>query len=219
MPVIPALVDGELRVRPVRQRDARALERLFADNRAWLSQWEATHPSQKAAVQPTLADVRASIRSLLGQARIGAGLPYVLDVDDEIVGQLNVSAIARGSVSSAVIGYWISEAAAGRALMTRAVALVTDYCFGPVGLHRIEICVRPENLASQRVVEKLGFRFEGLRRRYIHINGVWADHFCYALVREEVPEGVFLRYLAATVPEHVSRVPDEVRAQAERPLI
>ena len=54
----------------------------------------------------------------------------------------------------------------------------------------MEICIRPENHASLRVVEKLGFRYEGLRRRFIHIDGDWRDHYAFALVREEVPEGV-----------------------------
>ena len=142
-PLIPVLSDGDLSVRLVRARDARALERLLAENREWLAPWEATHPSQSASVQPSLMDVRASIRSLLAQARVGSALPLVLEWDGVIVGQLNVSAIARGSVSSAVIGYWISRGAAGHGLTTRAVALVTDYCFGPFGLHRMEICVRP----------------------------------------------------------------------------
>ena len=65
----------------------------------------------------------------------------------------------------------------------------------------MEICIRPENRASLRVVEKLGFRYEGLRRRYIHIDGDWRDHYAFALVREEVPMGVLERWVQGRVPQ------------------
>ena len=83
----------------------------------------------------------------------------------------------------------MSERFAGRGITTTSVALATDVCFDEMRLHRMEICIRPENQASLRVVEKLGFRYEGLRRRFIHINGDWRDHYAFALTREDVPEG------------------------------
>lgn len=78
--------------------------------------------------------------------------------------------------------------------MPTAVALVSDHCFRTVGLHRIEVCIRPENGPSRRVVEKLGFREEGLRPRYLHIDGAWRDHLVFALTAEEVPEGLLGRW-------------------------
>ena len=78
--------------------------------------------------------------------------------------------------------------------MPTAVALAVDHCFRTVGLHRIEVCIRPENAPSRRVVEKLGFRSEGLRPRYLHIDGAWRDHLIYALTAEEVPDGLLRRW-------------------------
>jgi ribosomal-protein-alanine N-acetyltransferase len=72
-----------------------------------------------------------------------------------------------------------------------------DHCFRSLGLHRVEINIRPENRPSRRVVEKLGFRYEGLRERYLHINGQWCDHLSFAVTAEEVPDGVLYRYLNA----------------------
>ncbi len=63
-----------------------------------------------------------------------------------------------------------------------------------MGLHRIEVCIRPENAPSRRVVEKLGLREEGLRPRYLHIDGAWRDHLVYAVTAEEVPEGLLNRW-------------------------
>jgi ribosomal-protein-alanine N-acetyltransferase len=111
-----------------------------------------------------------------------------------LVGQLTVSSITWGSLRSANIGYWVDEACAGRGITPTAVALAVDHCFGPAALHRVEVCIRPENTASLRVVHKLGFRAEGLRRAYLHIDGAWRDHEAFALTAEDVPEGLVNRW-------------------------
>ena len=207
--LIPTLRHDDVTIRPIRLRDARALERELLDNRGWLRKWEATNP-----VGPMSFDVRGSIRSLLSHAREGFGLPFIIEYRGELAGQLNVSSIAYGSVSSATIGYWVSERFAGRGLTPTAVALATDHAFFTMGLHRMEICIRPENDPSLRVTEKLGFRYEGLRRRYIHINGDWRDHFCFALTVEDVPTGVLRRWLDGRVPEGAGVVPPADRRLA-----
>jgi ribosomal-protein-alanine N-acetyltransferase len=121
-------------------------------------------------------------------------LPFVIEYQGRLVGQLTVAGITWGSMCSGHIGYWVDQAVAGRGVMPTAVALVTDHCFRAVGLHRIEVCIRPENGPSRRVVEKLGFREEGLRPRYLHIDGAWRDHLVFALTAEEVPEGLLGRW-------------------------
>ncbi|HEY5320514.1 MAG TPA: GNAT family protein [Galbitalea sp.] len=213
MPTIPSLDSGDVTIRPIRLRDARALERELVDNRGWLRQWEATNPHG-----PLSFDVRASIRSLQANARAGLGLPYAIDYKGEFAGQLNVSSISYGSLGCATIGYWIAERFAGQDVTPTAVALATDHCFFGLGLHRMEICIRPENTPSLRVVEKLGFRYEGLRRRYIHINGDWRDHFCFALTVDELPQGVLRRWKDGGVSEEDARVPAGDKARAAMPL-
>lgn len=209
----PTLSDGAIRIRPIRIRDARPLEAELMRNRAWLRQWEASNPYGSAGF-----DVKASIRSLQSHARTGGGLPFVMEYEGQFAGQLNVSGIAYGSLSSATLGYWVAERFAGLGITPTAVALATDHCFFGMGLHRMEICIRPENTASLRVVQKLGFRYEGLRRRYIHINGQWADHFCFALVVEEVPIGVLRRWKDGRAPESAARIPEADLQAAAHPL-
>jgi ribosomal-protein-alanine N-acetyltransferase len=211
---IPTLTEGLTTIRPIRLKDSRALERELAENRGWLRKWEATNPHG-----PMSFDVRSSIRALQQNARAGLGLPFVIEHDGRLAGQLNVSSIAYGSLSTATIGYWVSEKFAGKGATPTAVALATDYCFFSVGLHRMEICIRPENQPSLRVVEKLGFRYEGLRRRYIHINGDWRDHFCFALTVDELPAGVLRRWLDGTVRENDAEIPAADRARAAVPLL
>ncbi|WP_430593549.1 GNAT family N-acetyltransferase [Humidisolicoccus flavus] len=194
---LPTLTDGPVTVRPIRSRDARVLDETLMANRDWLSKWEATLPGYGAT---KAFDTKATIRNLIEQARNGDGLPFSVEYEGEFAGQVNVSGITSGALSSASIGYWVGRRYAGHNITPTAVALVTDYCLFEMGLHRMEVCIRPENLASLRVVEKLGFRFEGLRRRYIHIDGDWRDHLCFALVREELHERLLQRWKRGQVP-------------------
>ncbi|MDT0158572.1 GNAT family protein [Microbacterium sp. ARD32] len=198
---------GPVGLRLIRARDARTVQRELLSNRAWLQPWEATVPGGIATF-----DMRVSIRRLLQQHRDGIGYPFVMEYDGEIAGQLNIWGVARGSLCSATIGYWVSERFAGRGITPTAVALATDASFGRFGLHRMEICIRPENRASLRVVQKLGFRYEGLRRRYIHIDGDWRDHHAFALVKEDVPEGVLARWVRGRVPSDAGAVPPDAGA-------
>ena len=195
MPLSFALTHGDVRLRIVRIKDAKPLEKLVLGNREWLRPWEATNPEG-----PTRFDIRGQIRGLLRQMDNQTGLPFVVEYAGEIVGQLNVSNILFGSVSSCVLGYWIAPEFAGKSITTTAVALATDYLLNIVGIHRVEIDIRPENNASLRVVQKLGFRYEGLKERYLHINNAWRDHYVFALTYEEVPGGVLNRWLRGEVP-------------------
>ncbi|MET4098121.1 ribosomal-protein-alanine N-acetyltransferase [Agrococcus sp. UYP10] len=193
----PRLTHGAITVRGIRQRDAKALEGELIANRPWLERWEATLPGTRPSGR---FDTRSSIRSLLESDRDGTGMAFAIEVDGEFAGQLNVANISGGALASSTLGYWIAQRFAGRGATTTAVALVADHLLGPAALHRVEVCIRPENVASLRVVEKLGFRYEGCRRRYIHIDGDWRDHLCFAIVREELAEPMLQRWLAGRVP-------------------
>jgi len=214
MVALPTLEHRLVTARGVRVRDSRALDKALGSNRAWLEPWEATTP----LIRPGTLDTKSSIRGLLKAAKEGTALPLVLLHDHDVVGQLNVSQITYGSLSSATLGYWVVEKVAGRGITPVAVAMATDYLFFEKGLHRMEVCIRPENTASLRVVEKLGFRYEGFRRRYIHIDGKWADHFCFALVVEEVPTGVLSRYEKGVVPPGMASIPELDWVKARNPL-
>jgi ribosomal-protein-alanine N-acetyltransferase len=189
MVINPPLRHGRVGLRLIRPGDARVLERLLNDNRAWLEQWEATYPGF-IRPNPNSLSLKPVIKNLLAAHKAKTGVPFVVTFDDQVVGQLSVSSIIGGSVSSAQMGYWIAENFAGRGIIPAAVALAVDYCMLNIGLHRMEICIRPENVASLRVVEKLGFRYEGMRKNYIHIDNKWCDHECFALTIEDLPNGL-----------------------------
>lgn len=187
---------GPIGIRAVRLSDARTLQRLLADNRSWLTRWEATYPGGGGR-EPGSVSMRPVIRAMLRQQRLGASVSFVITHHDEVVGQLTMSDLSGGAMRSASIGYWVAQAVAGRGITPTAVALAIDYAMEVLRLHRIEICIRPENAASLRVVEKLGMRFEGRRLRYIHIDGAWRDHDCFAITQEEITGGMLARLGAA----------------------
>ena len=210
---VPTLAHEEIVVRSVRPRDARVLGRLTKDNRTWLHNWEATIPGYSQS--PPMSDV---IRSVLRLARHDSAAPFVIEYRGEVVGQVTVSGLSFGSLSSGAIGYWISQAVAGRGITPTAVALIADWCFTGLGLHRLEICIRPENESSLRIVRKLGMRYEGLRRRYIHIDGDWRDHFCFAVTIDEAVGGLLARLTRGTADESLADIPDVDRKAVKTPL-
>lgn len=132
-------------------------------------------------------------RDLMRQGRRGKALPFVLTYEGEMIGQVTVTGITWGSARWAQVGYWINESHAGKGIMPTAVALACDHCLTTMGLHRIEIAIRPENKASLRVVEKLGFTAIGTATGYLHINGQWRDHLLFAITAEEARGGLMAR--------------------------
>lgn len=187
----PAVLrEGDVVLRPLRLRDASAWWEVRAANAAWLAPWEATSPDGAAAVR----SFPGLVRELSRQGRSGEAMPFVLEHAGRLAGQVTVGGITWGAMRSAHIGYWVDGRLAGRGLMPTAVALATDHCLLGVGLHRVEVNIRPENGPSRRVVEKLGFRGEGVRERYLHIDGAWRDHLTFALTRDEVGAGLLQRW-------------------------
>lgn len=189
----PELLDAPVALRPVRVSDARTWREIRVRNASWLRPWEPSNPEtplHRSSIGPYVAMVRTMRR----EARQGQALPWVVTYGGQFAGQLTVGSIVWGSARSGQIGYWIDESFAGQGITPTALAMAVDHCFRVVGLHRLEASIRPENAASRRVVEKLGFREEGIRVRQLHINGAWRDHICYAITTEEVPTGMMPRW-------------------------
>lgn len=193
------LRDGGVVVRPMRLRDATTWVDVRTRNADWLVPWEATRPGSPPLQRTwnerqTVGVYTQMLHRLRAQCRAGGALAFCIDIDGRLAGQLTVSTIVRGAFNSGHVGYWLDGARAGQGITPTALALVTDHCFGPVGLHRLEANVRPENTASRRMLTKLGFREEGLHRRFLAIDGEYRDHICYALTTEDVPGGLLARW-------------------------
>lgn len=189
------LEEGPVGLRPLRLRDAATWRELRVRNADWLRPWEPTNP-ETPLIRGGLGPYLGMAHAMRREARHGLAMPWVVTYEGRFVGQLTIGAIVWGAARSAQIGYWIDRAVAGRGIIPTAVALAVDHCFFITGLHRLEANIRPENTPSRRVVEKLGFHEEGVRRRQLHIDGAWRDHICYALTAEDVPGGLINRWRA-----------------------
>lgn len=192
------LTHGFVRLNPLSRLDEPAWQRLRAANRDWTGPWDATRP-------PTSHEEPFSFGQMVGrftrEAKAGRMLPWSIQVFEggrwRMAGQMTISGIVLGSAQWGQAGYWVDRAVAGRGVAPTALALAADHMFGTLGLHRLEVAIRPENAASLRVVEKLGMRYEGERPAYLHVDGAWRDHVIFVLHADEVgPEGVLARYLA-----------------------
>lgn len=115
---------------------------------------------------------------------------FITDAMSEaLLGGITLSNIRRGSAQSASLGYWIGAPHAGRGRMQEAVLTLLSFAFSAVRLHRIEAASMPANTASLRVLEKCGFRREGLAQGFLKINGRWEDHILFARLADETPAG------------------------------
>jgi ribosomal-protein-alanine N-acetyltransferase len=194
-----SLREGRVGVRPLRLRDATAWSETRIANEEWLAPWEGRQPGLPLATweeRHTPVVFASMIRLLRREAKGGRCLPFGVTYDGDLVGQITVANVVRGAFQSAAVGYWVDGRLAGNGIIPTALAMVVDHCLGDVGLHRVEANVRPENGPSRRVVEKLGFRQEGLHQRFLHIDGDWRDHLTFAVTAEDAPEGLLHRWLA-----------------------
>jgi ribosomal-protein-alanine N-acetyltransferase len=170
-------------------RDGAQWSRIRLADRTHLEPWE---PSAEGdwTMRHAVSAWPALCSGLRAEARKGRMLPYVIELDGRFCGQLTIGNVTHGALRSAWIGYWVPRWATGGGVATAALALGLDHCFGPVMLHRVEATVRPENAASRAVLAKVGFREEGLLRRYLEVDRAWRDHLLMAITVEEVQGSV-----------------------------
>jgi [ribosomal protein S5]-alanine N-acetyltransferase len=152
-------------------------------NRAFMKPFEPdraelyfTPEGQRDETARAVADREADRGYAFGIYERGAGA---------LAGRISLSSVIRGAWHNANVGYFVGEEWGGRGFATAAVRDVLRFAFGQGRLHRVQAAVMPRNAASIRVLERNGFRQEGLALRYLKINGVWEDHNVYAITREE----------------------------------
>ena len=176
---------GVVRLRPVRLRDAVSMEPHAAGRPESSGALGAEH---RAGLDCAAFDfgVARAVFELAVRSPQRPHAAVLIELDGEFCGQLTIGNVTHGALRSAWIGYWVSSSVTGGGVATGALALGLDHCFGPVRLHRVEATVRPENAASRAVLAKVGFREEGLLRRYLQVDGGWRDHLVVGLTIEEV---------------------------------
>lgn len=112
---------------------------------------------------------------------------FVCDEARQLCGVINLSEVVRGSFQSGYLGYYALSPHAGKGFMSQGLSLVVERAFGELGLHRLEANIQPKNRRSIELVQRAGFRCEGLSPRYLQIAGRWRDHERWALTAERWP--------------------------------
>lgn len=177
-------VDTErLTLRLPMHSDYRDWALLRAESRDFLAPWEpswsADHLSRKAFANRVYWAARAEAA--------GTALPLFLieGQSGRVLGAITLDNIRRGPAQAATLGYWIGARYARMGFMREAIGAVVAHAFGPLDLSRIEAACLPENAASRGVLEKSGFKYEGVAQSYLQINGRWRNHVLYANLRAD----------------------------------
>ncbi|MDO5530355.1 MAG: GNAT family protein [Paracoccus sp. (in: a-proteobacteria)] len=163
--------------------DFRDWTALRAESRAFLTPWEPVwaddHLSRRAFTTRVYWAARAE--------RTGTACPFFLErrLDGALLGAITMDNIRRGPAQMATIGYWVGAPHARQGYMTEAIDAVVRYAFNQLDLSRIEAACLPENTASRGVLERAGFKYEGVAQAYLQINGRWRNHVLYANIRHD----------------------------------
>jgi ribosomal-protein-alanine N-acetyltransferase len=172
-------------LRPPRRSDFRSWVELRGISRDFLVPWEPSWPDDAL----TRACYRRRLRraALDWREDIGYAFHVVARSDDRLLGGIGLNNVRRGVSQSASVGYWLGEPYARQGYMTEGLMTVLRFAFDQLALHRIEAACLPANQPSRNLLLKIGFREEGLARKYLRINGAWEDHMLFGILRDEAP--------------------------------
>ena len=174
---------GDIYIRFVESGDAAAMLDLLTRNRSFFAPFEPRRPADQWTEEAQRALLTATAERRERGDEYGFGV--FLAENDLLIGRANLSNIVRRAFKNAYLGYYLDQAYTGRGHMSVAVDAVVDFAFGPGHLHRVQAAVMPDNVASIRVLQKVGFRQEGFAPNYLRIDGAWRDHNLYAITAED----------------------------------
>lgn len=137
----------------------------------------------------TIEGVKANITEMAAARAAGTAYPFCIRSGGAIVGRITLSQVFRKAFRNCYLGYFVGEEHNGRGYATEGVRLAVRHAFGELGLHRVQANVMTSNARSARVLEKAGFRKEGVALRYLSIAGRWEDHDMYAITVEDLAGG------------------------------
>lgn len=170
-------------LRPPQHSDFRPWAVLRHESKDFLTRWEPAwthdHLTRKSFTNRVYWAQRA--------INNGNAVPLFLirRSDRELLGAITVDNIRRGPAHAATIGYWIGEPYARQGYMREALEAVVHYAFFTLDISRIESACLPENAASRGLLEKCGYKYEGVAQSYLQINGRWSNHVLYANLRND----------------------------------
>ncbi len=145
----------------------------------WEPLWAADHLSRKGFTNRVYWAQRA-----LGQ---GTALPLFLvrRADAALLGAITLDNIRRGPAQSGTLGYWTGAPHTRQGYMREAIEALVHHAYDRLDLSRIEAACLPSNAPSRALLERCGFKYEGVAQSYLQINGRWRNHVLYAALRPD----------------------------------
>jgi [ribosomal protein S5]-alanine N-acetyltransferase len=177
----PRIETERMTLRLPAHTDWRAWSALRATSATFLTPWEPVwahdHLSRRAFTNRVYWAQRAETQ--------GTALPLLLirRADAALLGAITLDNIRRGPAQTGTLGYWIGADHARQGFMREAIKAVVHHAFTTLDLSRVEAACLPENTPSRGVLEKCGFKYEGVAQSYLQINGRWRNHVLYANLR------------------------------------
>jgi ribosomal-protein-alanine N-acetyltransferase len=179
----PRIETDRLVLRLPQHADYRAWVALREGSAAFLQPWEpewaADHLSRKSFTNRVYWAQRSHSQ--------GSALALFLTrkSDGDLLGAVTLDNIRRGPSQSAVLGYWIGRTHARQGYMREAIVALSHHAFRRLDLSRLEAACLEENRASRGLLEKAGFKYEGVAQSYLQIAGRWRNHVLYAQLRSD----------------------------------
>ena len=178
-----ALHTPRMILRPPEAADFRAWAALRGESADFLQPWEPAWSTDHLGRRAFANRVSWASRAISQ----GSAVPLVLTraADGVLMGAITLDHIHRGPAQSGTLGYWTGQRYARQGYMREAVEAVVSHAFGALDLSRIEAACLPENRASRGLLEKAGFKYEGVAQSYLQISGRWRNHVLYANLRSD----------------------------------
>ncbi|SLN32075.1 Putative ribosomal N-acetyltransferase YdaF [Aquimixticola soesokkakensis] len=163
--------------------DYHAWSELRLESQDFLKPWEPTWSPDHLSRKSFTNRVYWANRSITS----GSAVPFFLirREDQQLVGAVTLDNIRRGPAQAGTIGYWTGARYARAGYMREAVEALIHYAFHSLDLSRIESACLPENVASRGLLEKCGYKYEGVAQAYLQINGRWRNHVLYSNLRAD----------------------------------
>lgn len=183
----PVLRGQKVYLRYPRIGDYPAWAKLRGESREFLTPWEPIWADDEL----TKGAFRRRIKRYQKETCLDSAYAFFVlrASDDALLGGCTLSNVRRGVIQCCTLGYWVGERFSRQGHMSDAVRALIPFIFRTLGLHRIEAACLTGNEASKSLLAQAGFRSEGLARRYLLINGEWADHLLFALLEDEARLG------------------------------
>ncbi|PKR85383.1 GNAT family N-acetyltransferase [Heyndrickxia camelliae] len=174
------LVGQQIYLRFFKTSDASELANLHIRNREFFQQVSPLLPEDFYTEEHQKVRIERALKKSDEGQLYAFGI--FLKANDKLIGDISLTQIARGDLQSCYTGFTLDKEYNGKGYTTEALQLVVDFAFKELKLHRIEAGAMPDNIASIRVLEKVGFKKEGIAKENLKINGKWTDHQILAII-------------------------------------